>query len=101
MESINIVVLSGQLIQDATIRPDPKAAGVEHCSFTIVTYRSIGKGKEKELISEEHEIWLRNPGTIGKHLRKGKSVMIQGRIVPGAGILANSVHFPESRLKND
>jgi single-stranded DNA-binding protein len=97
MESINIAVLSGQITGDVKFHEDEQ--GRQYCLFEVTTYRSIGKGDGKELIAEPHAIKLMNPKTISRHLRKGKAVMVQGRNVPLQGILASSVHFPESRIK--
>jgi single-stranded DNA-binding protein len=99
MESVNIVILSGLIVADAKVQEEGNSR--PYCSFNLLTYRSLGKGKDKELIPEEHDVTLMNPGTISRHLRKGKSVVVQGRVVPGQGVLASSLHFPESRLKNE
>ncbi len=92
MESVNIVVLSGVLENDAVEIASNTAPTAS--IFNVITYRSHGKGPEKKLIKDVHEIILNNPGTIQKHLLKGKSVMVQGKLTAGS-VLASSVHFPE------
>jgi len=99
MESINIAVVSGQITADAKFDQDDH--GRQYCTFEVTTYRSVGKGDDKELLAEKHTVKLMNPKTISRHLRKGKPVMIQGRIIPEDGVLASTVHFPESRTKQD
>lgn len=92
MESVNIVVLSGVLENDAA--EIASNSGVSAALFKVITYRSHGRGPEKKLIKDIHEVILNNPGTIHKHLLKGKSVMVQGKISDGS-VIASSVHFPE------
>lgn len=92
MESVNYVVLSGVLESDATEITSNTAPMAS--LFHVVTYRSHGKGPEKKLLRDSHEVILNNPGTIQKHLLKGKSVMVQGKLSNGS-VLASSVHFPE------
>ena len=92
MESVNNVILSGVLEADAKEIPSDTAPTAS--VFHVITYRSHGRGPEKKLIKDVHEVILNNPGTIQKHLLKGKSVMVQGKLSVGV-VLASSVHFPE------
>lgn len=94
MESINIVLLSGKITEDAVVSSAPGFTHIDHCEFKLTTFRPIGKGRDKTLSAEEHTVWLLNPGTVMKYLKNGKSVTIQGRVIPGAGVLATGVHFP-------
>lgn len=94
MESINLAVLSGIIKEEPTYTTE---TGRQVANFTVITYYSVGKGENKELHPEFHQVKLTSPGTIAKHLRRGKAVNILGRVVPTGGIIANSVNFPESR----
>ena len=92
MESINLLVLSGTINQDATVLDSSQTAFFELCTFYCV-----GRGKEKKRFKEIHQVEFHNPGTILKFLKAGKPVTIQGRVKPEGGVLAMKVHFPSSR----
>lgn len=99
MESINLVLLSGLVKDDAATKGSSTTQ--EYSEFQVVTYRSTGKGRDKVLKPEYHTVTLANPGTIARHIKRGKAITIQGRVNPEGGISASHIHFPESRLKNE
>jgi single-stranded DNA-binding protein len=95
METLNLVVISGNISSDAVLY---ESNGIEYCDFSVVTFRSAKTDSGKVKSREEHHVTMFRPGTISKYLTKGKSVLIQGRVAPanskGPNIIATSVTFP-------
>jgi single-stranded DNA-binding protein len=103
MESLNLVVLSGQIESSADIFLMDD--GKEACNFSIKTFKTTGRGPEKTRTPQLHTVTMINPGTIGRHLLKGKAVVIQGRLEPCPGgpfdmIVATTIHFPVSEKRS-
>lgn len=97
MESVNVVVLSGVLAEDAVSYVEE---GRDWCKFQVTTYWVSRQGDRKIRTPEHHSVRMINPGTIAKYLKKGKSVVVQGRLASspnGTFVLAPSVTFPGSK----
>jgi hypothetical protein len=67
--------------------------------FDVTTYRVVKDGDNKIRIPEVHEVRMFNSGSIFEHLRVGKFVVVQGRVVPdtehcNSYVQANGVTFP-------
>lgn len=101
MESVNTVILSGTIEGNASIRRIDN--DTEECRFSVRSYRAKGRGDDKVKVSEVHRISLLNPKTIARHLTNGKSVIVQGRLIPpsestGSTVFATKVTFNEPRV---
>jgi len=97
METLNLVVLNGNVDADASVF---YVDSTEWCSFPLVTYRMIKSDSGKMKVREEHIVSVCRPGTIAKYLTKGKSVIVQGRVAPAGSshnVVASSITFPGNR----
>lgn len=98
METINSVFLSGNLVSDAVFED---VEGRSWCYMEVRTFRSSWNGSDKVKTPEIHEVRAMNVKSLQKYLNKGKSVIIQGRVVPSSEasddfIMASSITFPGS-----
>ncbi len=80
MNSLNSILIEGNLVKDPTLRATPKGTPV--CTFSVASNRFMKQdtGFEKEVSFFDIETWARlaeNCGSLGK---KGRGVRVVGRL---------------------
>ena len=83
MVSINIVILGGNLTRDPEVRYTPQGSAV--ASFGLAVNRSFKTkdgGQKEEVCFVDVETWGRQAETVGEYLKKGRPVLVEGRLVP-------------------
>ena len=80
MNSLNSVLLEGNLTRDPDLRYTPSGTAVG--SFSLASNRSVkkGDGYEEEVSVFEIEAWSRLAETCNEHLKKGRGVRVVGRL---------------------
>jgi single-strand DNA-binding protein len=82
MVSINIVILGGNLTRDPEVRYTPQGSAV--ASFGLAVNRSFKTkdgGQKDEVCFVDVETWGRQAETVGEYLKKGRPVLVEGRLV--------------------
>lgn len=82
MVSINIVILGGNLTRDPEVRYTPQGSAV--ASFGLAVNRSFKTkdgGQKEEVCFVDVETWGRQAETVGEYLKKGRPVLVEGRLV--------------------
>ena len=81
MSSVNVVILSGNLVQDPDLRYTPSGTAV--ATFRLAVNRSY-RTKEGEMKEEVCFVdvvsWGRQAETCGEYLSKGSPVLVEGRL---------------------
>jgi single-strand DNA-binding protein len=77
---MNKVILFGNLTRDPELKALP--TGNQVCTFGVATNRRVKKGEQWENVAEFHNIvaWGRQAEVCAQYLKKGSSVLIEGRI---------------------
>ena len=80
MNTMNSVIVEGNLVRDPDQRETPKGTPV--CNFCVASNRYFKKetGNEKEVSYFDVEVWQKLALTCGKYLSKGKGVRVVGRL---------------------
>lgn len=81
MANLNKVFLIGNLTRDPELRYTPK--GVPVAEFALAVNRSYGgeDGKKREEVTfVDITLWTRLAEIAGQYLKKGSSVMVEGRL---------------------
>jgi single-strand DNA-binding protein len=81
MASLNHVILVGNLVKD----PEPKflPSGANVCNLRIATNRTYKDGtgaKKEEVTYVSIEVWGKGAEACGTYLKKGSSVLVEGRL---------------------
>jgi single-strand DNA-binding protein len=82
MVSINIVILGGNLTRDPEVRYTPQGSAV--ASFGLAVNRSFKTkdgGQKEEVCFVDVETWGRQAETVGEYLKKGRPVLVEGRLM--------------------
>lgn len=81
MSSVNVVILSGNLVQDPELRYTPSGTAVT--TFRLAVNRSFrtqsGEMKD-EVCFIDVVSWGRQAETCGEYLSKGSPVLVEGRL---------------------
>lgn len=80
MNSMNTIMLEGNLTRDPELRETPKGTPV--CSFSVASNRFYRYEEElqKEVSFFDIETWARSAERCGEELSKGRGVRVVGRL---------------------
>lgn len=114
MAFYNNVILIGNLVRDPDLRSTP--GGVAVCDMCIaINHRYSGRDKQEkdEVCFVDIVVWSRQAESCGKYLKKGASVLVEGRLRNDNWedkegrkrtrmyVVANSVRFMSLKYDND
>jgi single-strand DNA-binding protein len=114
MNSLNSILLEGNLVRDPELNETPK--GTKVCNFSVASNRFYRQGEEmqKEVSFFDVEAWAKIAESCAEYLHKGRGVRVVGRLKQdrwedGEGqkharvkIVAEHVEFrPEFKKKNE
>jgi single-strand DNA-binding protein len=81
MASFNRVILLGNLTRDPEIKYTPKGTAIANIGLAVNRVYSNDQGeKQEETTFIDVELWGRTAEIAQEYLRKGKPVMIEGRL---------------------
>ena len=82
MAGYNRVILVGNLTRDPELRYTPQGTAVADLRLAVTESRG-GKGSEKkeETLFIDVTVWERQAETCSEYLSKGRSVLVEGRLV--------------------
>ena len=107
----NLAILTGRLTTDAELKTTPN--GISVTSFTLAVNRNYRAGEEQETDFINIVAWRQTAEFITKYFRKGNLIGIEGSIQTrkytdkngnnrtAFEVIANEVHFIESKRNND
>lgn len=107
----NIVVLTGRICQPVELKNTPN--GISVCTFDIAVDRAYKKGEEKQTDFLNVVCWRTTAEFVSKWFKKGSLIGIEGSIQTrkftdkngnnrtAFEIVANNVHFVESKKSSD
>ena len=107
----NLVVLTGRLTADPELKTTPN--GISVCTFSIAVDRAYKKGEEKQTDFLNVVCWRTTAEFVSKWFKKGNLIGIEGSIQTrkftdkngnnrtAFEIVANNVHFVESKKSSD
>lgn len=80
MNSLNSVLLEGNLVRDPELKQTPK--GTDVCTFTIASnrYYKVENEYQQEVSFFDIETWAKQANLCGEILKKGRGVRIVGRL---------------------
>ena len=82
MNSLNSILVEGNLTRDPVFTQTPKGTPV--CNFSVASNRYFRAGQEEELQKEvsffDVEVWARVAENCAEYLKKGRGVRIVGRL---------------------
>ena len=80
MNSLNSILLEGNLTKDPQLSKTPKGTPV--CTFSVASNRYYKQDDEgvNEVSFFDVEVWSRLAETCGEHLTKGRGVRVVGRL---------------------
>jgi len=81
MVSVNSVILAGNLTRDPEIRYTPQGTAVGKLGLAVSQKFKTKDGDQKEEVCfVDIEVWARQAETCGEFLKKGSSVLVEGRL---------------------
>src|SRR5215469_638508 len=82
MAGFNRVILIGNLTRDPELRYTPQGTPVTDLSLAVNTVKG-GRGTERkeEVLFIDCTVWDRQAETCCEYLKKGRSVLVEGRLV--------------------
>lgn len=107
----NIVVLTGRICQPVELKTTPN--GISVCAFGIAVDRAYKKGEEKQTDFLNVVCWRTTAEFVSKWFKNGSLIGIEGSIQTrkftdkngnnrtAFEIVANNVHFVESKKSSD
>jgi single-strand DNA-binding protein len=99
MASFNKVILAGNLTRDPELRYTPKGSAVAGFSLAVNRTWKTESGESKEEVSFiEVEAWGRQAEVIAQYMRKGRPLLIEGRLKQDTWEDKNT-HQKQSKLK--
>jgi single-strand DNA-binding protein len=99
MASFNRVILAGNLTRDPELRYTPKGSAVANFSLAVNRTWKTESGENKEEVSFiEVEAWGRQAEVIAQYMRKGRPLLIEGRLKQDTWEDKNT-HQKQSKLK--
>ena len=80
MNSLNSILVEGNLVRDPVLTQTPK--GTQVCSFSVASNRfyRVENETQKEVSFFDVEVWAKLAETCNEQLRKGRGVRIVGRL---------------------
>lgn len=79
--SVNSVVLLGNLTRDPELRYTPQGTAVCDLSIALNYVRGRGEDKKDEVSFIDVTVWNKQAETAAEYLKKGRAVVIEGRLV--------------------
>jgi single-strand DNA-binding protein len=99
MASFNKVILAGNLTRDPELRYTPKGSAVAGFSLAVNRTWKTESGESKEEVSFiEVEAWGRQAEVIAQYMRKGRPLLVEGRLKQDTWEDKNT-HQKQSKLK--
>jgi single-strand DNA-binding protein len=99
MASFNKVILAGNLTRDPELRYTPKGSAVVKFTLAINYNYKTEAGENKEEVSfVDVEAWSRRAEVIAQYMRKGRPLLIEGRLKQDTWEDKNT-HQKQSKLK--
>jgi single-strand DNA-binding protein len=99
MASFNKVILAGNLTRDPELRYTPKGTAVAKISLAVNRTWKSESGESKEEVSfVDIEAWGRQGEVIAQYMRKGRPLLIEGRLKQDTWEDKNT-HQKQSKLK--
>jgi len=81
MASFNKVILAGNLTRDPELRYTPKGTAVAKIGLAVNRNYTTESGEKKEEVSFiDVEAWGRQAEVIGQYMKKGRPLLIEGRL---------------------
>jgi single-strand DNA-binding protein len=81
MASFNKVILLGNLTRDPEVRYTPKGSAVAEVGLAVNrVYTTEGGEKREEVTFVDVTLWGRTAEIAGEYLKKGRPVLIEGRL---------------------
>ena len=81
MSSFNKVILLGNLTRDPEVRYTPKGSAVTDIGLAVNrVYSTEGGEKREEVTFVDVTLWGRTAEIAGEYLKKGRPVLIEGRL---------------------
>ncbi|MGZ4983674.1 MAG: single-stranded DNA-binding protein [Chthoniobacterales bacterium] len=81
MASFNKVILMGNLTRDPEVRYTPKGSAVTDIGLAVNrVYSTEGGEKREEVTFVDVTLWGRTAEIAGEYLKKGRPVLIEGRL---------------------
>lgn len=81
MPSFNKVILIGNLTRDPELRYTPKGTAVAKIGLAVNrTWKSESGETKEEVTFVDVDAWGRQAETIGQYLKKGRPIMVEGRL---------------------
>ena len=81
MASFNKVILVGNLTRDPEIRYTPKGSAVADIALAVNRNYTLETGEKREEVTYvDVVLWARLAEIAGEYLKKGRSVLIEGRL---------------------
>ncbi len=80
MNSLNSILLEGNLVRDPELNETPK--GTKVCNFSVASNRFYRQGEEmqKEVSFFDVEAWAKIAESCAEYLHKGRGVRVVGRL---------------------
>jgi single-strand DNA-binding protein len=99
MASFNKVILAGNLTRDPELRYTPQGTAVVRLGLAVNRTWTTDTGERKEEVSFiDVDAWGRQAETISKFMRKGRPILIEGRLKLDTWEDKNT-HQKQSKLK--
>jgi single-strand DNA-binding protein len=99
MASFNKVILAGNLTRDPELRYTPKGSAVAKIGLAVNRTWKSEAGETKEEVSFiEIEAWGRQAEVIAQYMRKGRPLLVEGRLKQDTWEDKNT-HQKQSKLK--
>src|SRR5580693_4113576 len=99
MPSFNRVIIAGNLTRDPELRYTPKGTAVVGISLAVNRTWKSESGESKEEVSFiEVEAWGRQAEVIAQYMRKGRPLLVEGRLKQDTWEDKNT-HQKQSKLK--
>lgn len=99
MASFNKVILAGNLARDPEMRYTPQGKAVTRISLAVSRAWTTETGEKREEVSFiEVEAWGRQAETLSKYMRKGRPLLVEGRLKQDVWEDKNS-HQKQYKLK--
>jgi single-strand DNA-binding protein len=81
MSSFNKVILIGNLTRDPELRYTPKGMAVAKVGLAVNRQWKSESGEKKEEVTFiDVDVWGRTAENVGQYMRKGGSILIEGRL---------------------
>ena len=81
MASFNRVIIAGNLTRDPELRYTPKGTAVARIGLAVNRVYTTDSGEKKEEVTFiDVEAWGRQAEVIGQYMKKGKPLLVEGRL---------------------